>query len=153
MRLRPVQMLLLVTALIAGHLSLVVPASAQLMQEQGPVTDAAPAIPPIVWQLVAFPGVGVVDEPGRYTAQFLPDGTLSLRADCNWVGGFWSGANGVLDITVSTSTLVGCPPDSLEQPFVQALDAATAYVVDGFTLVITTPSGDLQFTPEMPAMA
>ena len=120
--------------------------------EQGDAGGLAP-IPPIVWQLTFLSSAGAIGDPGRYTAQFLPDGTVSIKADCNWVGGVWSGGNGALDVTVTTSTLVGCPPDSLEQPFVQALQEATAYAVDGVSLIITGPAGEMQFSPAMPAMA
>src|SRR4051812_24807313 len=89
------------------------------------------AIPPIVWQLTFLSSAGAVGDPGRYTAQFLPDGTVSVKADCTWVGGSWNGGNSALDVTINTSTLVGCPPDSLEQPFVQALQDATGYALDG----------------------
>src|SRR3954452_11813009 len=93
-------------------------ASAQDIPEGAP----APAIPPIPWQLTAFPGVETGIEPGRYTVHFLPDGTVNIRADCNWVAGFWSGASGALDVTVTMTTVAECPAGSLEEPFVQALD-------------------------------
>ena len=114
----------------------------------------APAIPPIPWQLTAFPGVDAGIEPGRYTVHFLPDETVNIRADCNWVAGFWSGANGALDVTVTMTTVAECPVGSLEEPFVQGLDAATSYAfADGMTLIITGPAGEMRFTPAMPAMA
>jgi heat shock protein HslJ len=114
----------------------------------------APAIPPIPWQLTAFPGVDAGIEPGRYTVHFLPDETVNIRADCNWVAGFWSGANGALDVTVTMTTVAECPSGSLEEPFVQALDEATSYTfADDMTLIITSPAGEMRFTPAMPAMA
>ena len=61
-----------------------------------PPEASAPAIPPIPWQLTAFPGVEAGIEPGLYTVHFLPDETVNIRADCNWVAGFWSGANGAV---------------------------------------------------------
>ena len=126
-----------------------VPTTVSAQEDQG----GWAAIPPVVWQLTYLSSAGAIGDPGRYSAQFLPDGTVSIKADCNWVGGFWSGGNGALDVTVSTSTLVGCPPDSLEQPFVQALQEATGYAVDGVSLVITGPAGEMQFSPAMPAIA
>ena len=90
---------------------------------------------------------------GRYTVHFLPDETVNIRADCNWVAGFWSGANGALDVTVTMTTVAECPSGSLE-PFVQGLDEATSYAfTDGMTLIITGPEGEMRFTPAMPAMA
>jgi heat shock protein HslJ len=125
-------------------------ASAQDIPEGAPT----PAIPPIPWQLTAFPGVETGIEPGRYTVHFLPDETVNIRADCNWVAGFWSGANGALDVTVTMTTVAECPSGSLEESFVQELDEATSYTfAEGMTLIITGPDGEMHFTPAMPAMA
>jgi heat shock protein HslJ len=122
--------------------------------QEVPAEAPDPAIPPIPWQLTAFPGVTTGIEPGRYTVHFLPDETVNIRADCNWVAGFWSGANGALDVTVTMTTVAECPAGSLEVPFVQALDEATSYTfADGMTLIITGPAGEMRFTPAMPAMA
>ncbi len=141
---------LLALTLALGSLLLTASAGAQTV----PPTPVAPPIPPLAWQLTAFPGVTTGLEPGRYTVQFVPDGTVNIRADCNWVLGTWSGANGVLDITVTMSTVAGCPVDSLEEPYVQALDAATAYTIDAsMMLVITGPEGEMRFSPALPAMA
>jgi heat shock protein HslJ len=134
-------------------LSSLLPAGSASAQEAPPAPDAAQAIPPLIWQLTAFPGAGPI-EPGRYTVQFVPDGTVAIRADCNWVMGTWSGGNGVLDITVTQTTVAGCPVDSLEEPFVQALDVATAYALDvTMGLVIAGPAGEMAFSPVLPAMA
>jgi heat shock protein HslJ len=142
--------LLIVAVLAAASLAPVHSASAQDIPEGAP----APAIPPIPWQLTAFPGVETGIEPGRYTVHFLPDGTVNIRADCNWVAGFWSGASGALDVTVTMTTVAECPAGSLEEPFVQALDEATSYTfLDGMVLVVTGPAGDMSFSPAMPAMA
>ena len=144
--------LILMVAVLLAAASLL-PAYAASAQEIPP--DApAPAIPAIPWQLTAFPGVDTGIEPGRYTVHFLPDETVNIRADCNWVSGFWSGANGVLDVTVTMTTVAECPVGSLEEPFVQGLDEATSYALaDGMTLIITGPAGEMRFTPAMPAMA
>ena len=144
--------LLLMVAVLLAAASLV-PAYSASAQEAPP--DApAPAIPPIPWQLTTFPGVSTSIEPGLYTVHFLPDETVNIRADCNWVAGFWSVANGALDIPVTMTTVAECPPSSLEEPFVQALDEATSYTfTDDMTLIISGPAGEMRFTPAMPAMA
>src|SRR5215210_4167173 len=119
-----------------------------------PPAAPAPAIPSIPWQLTAFPGVEASIEPGLYNVHFLPDGTVNIRADCNWVAGFWSGANGVLDVSVTMTTVEQCKAGSLEELFVQALDVATSYTfADNMTLIITGPVGEMHFTLAMPAMA
>ena len=104
-------LILLVAALLAvASLMPASSASAQDIPEGAP----APAIPPIPWQLTVFPGMEAGIEPGRYTVHFLPDGTVNIRADCNWVAGFWSGANGALDVTVTMTTVADCPAGPLE---------------------------------------
>ena len=67
------------------------------------------SMPSFVWTLIDFPGVGAIAAP-LYTVQFLPDGTVAIGADCNRAGGTWSGGDGALSITVTTSTRAYCPP-------------------------------------------
>ncbi len=148
---RSVLISLVVAALLAVGFAPAGNAGAQTVVT--PEAGTASAIPPIVWNLIAFPGVGQITEPGRYTVQFLQDGQVSARADCNWVAGLWTATGGALDVTITQSTLAGCPEDSLEQPFTMALHEATSYTLDGFLLTISGPSGTMQFAPEMPAMA
>ncbi len=144
--------LLLMVAVLGAIVCLALPFSATA--QDVPAAAPAPAIPPVPWQLTTFPGVTTGIEPGLYTVHFLPDETVNIRADCNWVSGFWSGANGVLDVTVTMTTVAQCPPGSLEVPFVQALDEATSYTfADDMTLIISGPAGEMRFTPAMPAMA
>jgi heat shock protein HslJ len=144
--------LLLIVAVVLATIGLApaYPVSAQ----DAPAAAPAPAIPAVPWQLTTFPGVTTGIEPGLYTVHFLPDGTVNIRADCNWVAGFWTGANGALDVTVTMTTVAQCPTGSLEEPFVQALDEATSYTfADDMTLIISGPAGEMRFTPAMPAMA
>ena len=148
MRSRP----LLMVAVLLATVSLA-PAYSATAQDV-PAAAPIPAIPPIPWQLTTFPGVTTGIEPGLYTVHFLPDETVNIRADCNWVAGVWTGATGALDITVTMTTVAQCPPGSLEVPFVQALDEATSYTfADDMTLIISGPTGEMRFTPAMPAMA
>ena len=151
---RPRLLLTFALALVFGA-SLAAPAAAQTDPVvETPIPAPVTTIPAIVWNLIEFPGVGPINEPGRYTAQFLPDGQISIRADCNWVAGFWTaGTDGTLDITITQTTLVGCPPDSLEQPFVVTMDEAAYYSLDGFLLTIGGPQGTMAFAPSMPEMA
>jgi heat shock protein HslJ len=82
----------------------------------------------------------------RYTVQFLPTGLVDILADCNRAGGTWSGGDGVLTMAVTTSTLAFCPPDSISEPYLQALNSVTGYTVTGPTLVLHSAAGDLTFT-------
>lgn len=116
------------------------------MSHAAPLPQAASGIPPFVWSLTSFPGVGAITEPGRYTVQFMTDGTVAVGADCNRAGGVWSGGDGAIDITVTLSTLALCPEGSLGDPFVQALDAVTGYTLSGNSLTLHGPAGDMTFT-------
>jgi heat shock protein HslJ len=134
------------------RISLLVMVTAVFGIVRADTTQAAPqpriasGIPPYVWSLTSFPGVGAIAEPGRYTVQFLPDGTVGVGADCNRAAGVWTGSDGAIDITVTLSTLALCPEGSLGDPFVQALDAVTGYTLAGGSLTLHGAAGDLTFT-------
>ena len=98
-----------------------------------------------VWTLIEFPGVGAVTEP-RYTIQFLPTHLVDILADCNRAGGTWSGGDGALTIAVTTSTLALCPPESLSESYLQALNGVTGSTMMGTTLVLHGAAGDMTFT-------
>ena len=103
------------------------------------------SIPAFVWTLTAFPGVGAIAGP-LYTVQFLADGTVAIGADCNRAGGTWSGGDGALTIAVTTSTQAYCPPPSLSEPYLAALNGVTGYTVMGTTLVLHGAVGDMTFS-------
>ena len=46
-----------------------------------PDTPESVVIPPVVWVLTSFPGVGAIASPELYTVQFVPDGTINARAE------------------------------------------------------------------------
>ena len=87
--------------------SVATPVQAQTVST--PVPGPETAIPPIVWSMTAFTTVGPINEPGRYTVQFLEDGQISAHADCNWVAGAWKAGDGLLDVTITQTTLALCP--------------------------------------------
>ena len=111
----------------------------------GSRAQSVSSIPPLVWTLTAFPGVGAVVEP-LYTVQFPPDGTVDIGADCNRAGGTWSEGDGTLAITVTTSTAAYCPPPSLSEPYLAALNGVTGSTLLGTTLVLHGAAGDMTFT-------
>ena len=92
-----------------------------------------------------FPGVGTIAEP-LYTVQFLPDGLVAIGADCNRAGGAWSGGDGALSIAVTTSTRAYCPPPSISEPYLAALNGVTGYTLMGTTLVLHGAAGDMTFS-------
>jgi heat shock protein HslJ len=103
------------------------------------------SMPSFVWTLIDFPGVGAIAAP-LYTVQFLADGMVDIGADCNRAGGTWSGGSGALSIAVTTSTRAYCPPPSISEPYLAALNGVTGYTLLGTTLVLHGAAGDMTFS-------
>jgi heat shock protein HslJ len=113
-----------------------------------PVQIPRPLTPPVApadltqgtWQWVRTEyGDGSVVEAGnpiRYTIAFRPDGTLSIRADCNQVVGTYTRQGASLTLRLGATTLAACPPDSQADVFVRDLSAVAAYVFSGDHLVL-----------------
>ena len=66
-------------------------------------------------------------EPSHYAVEFMPDGKVHVRADCNRVGGSFSLKGKRLAIDLTRSTRAMCPPDSLDEAFKKDLGAAAMY--------------------------
>jgi heat shock protein HslJ len=89
-----------------------------------------------------------VDEPERYEFMLLPTGTIRVKADCNnGSGTFWTdGAS--ISIEVLTLTRAACPPESLSDDFVQMLNQASTYRVEGGNLLLEVDDGStMEFSP------
>ncbi len=72
-------------------------------------------------------------DPTAYTMEFMPDGTMHVRADCNRVGGNYTIEGSRISIELTRSTRAMCPPDSLDQSFKKDLQAAAGFFFkDGF---------------------
>ena len=71
-----------------------------------------------------------IADPSRYTVQFLPEGRLLARLDCNQGSGGYTAAEGVLTLTPLAVTTAMCPPDSHRPTFQRLLERATAYRFD-----------------------
>jgi heat shock protein HslJ len=91
----------------------------------------ASAIPPVVWQLAGFTEANgapvTIADPTRYTVQFLPEGLLLARFDCNQGRGGYTAADGALSLTPMAVTAAMCPPDSYDLTFQRLLGQATSY--------------------------
>ncbi len=88
-------------------------------------------------------------DPGRYTVQLQPDGSISVGADCNRAGGVYRLKGQQITIEITHSTMAACPPDSLEQAFLKDLNAAAIYFIkDGaMYLDLKYDSGTMEFLP------
>ena len=90
----------------------------------------------------------VVDDPGKYTIEFLPDGKVNVQADCNMAGGTYAiGDASHIKITITTTTLAACPPGSLGDQFIKELNEAVIYFFEGDNLLIDRiyDSGTMRF--------
>ncbi|MCP4409119.1 MAG: META domain-containing protein, partial [Gammaproteobacteria bacterium] len=67
------------------------------------------------------------DNPANYTAQFMADGQVALKADCNQVSGTYTTDGSSINIELGPSTMAMCPPDSLSDRFLAGLSAAAIY--------------------------
>jgi heat shock protein HslJ len=92
----------------------------------------------------------VVAKPEQYTVQFLADGKVSVRADCNRGSGSYEIDGHGLSISVMAMTMAACPPESLSDQYVRNLNDAASYALhDGrLQLNLSENSGTMTFVRE-----
>ena len=126
-----------------------------------PVSDVAPekniqGISGTVWRWVQTQynddRKAVPADPKNYTVQFLEDGTLHVKADCNQKGGTYSASaeEKRLSIEITHSTMAACPEGSLEDEFVRGLSGAAIYFIKDGDLYIDLKydSGTMRFSKQ-----
>jgi heat shock protein HslJ len=79
---------------------------------------------------------GLPPNPENYTLRLLPDGKVSIRADCNRGGGVYTLRGSEISIEVTHTTRAACPPESLERCYIRDLNAAARYRIEGDFLYI-----------------
>jgi uncharacterized lipoprotein YbaY len=111
-----------------------------------------PTLTSVVWNWTEFTdpvqGTQAIEDPTLYTVDFMEDGTVGIKADCNnGSGSFVADEDGAIDITVGAVTLALCAEDSLSDQFIQYLDAAAIYFFEDGDLFLDLPvdSGTLHF--------
>lgn len=119
-----------------------------------PEPGAAPTIPPIEWQMTSItPADGemqVADDPSRYTMQFMPDGSILMKADCNQARASYTVEDGVLTILPGPTTLAMCPEDSLSSHMLLLLDTITAFHYDeNGNLILSGEGGSMTLQPTL----
>jgi heat shock protein HslJ len=100
-----------------------------------PVTESTaagePAIIGTVWQWVQTlynnNTKTAPAKPENYTVQFLEDGNVKVKADCNLKGGTYSTEGKKLSIKITHSTMAACETGSFEDRFVRDLAAGTTF--------------------------
>lgn len=114
---------------------------------------AQPASPPpagaslqgLVWQWTFLGGPATelaVDQPASYTLQFMDDGTLAIRADCNQAGGEYAQDGDQLTLTLGATTLAYCGDASLDQRYLDGLSRVQSATVAANTLTLKLDDGN-----------
>ncbi len=93
-----------------------------------------------VWQWQSFQSMDgsdtAVNDPARYTLEFLADGELAIGADCNRARGQYTREGSGLTITLGPSTLAACPEDSQADDFLRYLEEVASFVIEDGTLYL-----------------
>ncbi|OKH19742.1 YbaY family lipoprotein [[Limnothrix rosea] IAM M-220] len=115
------------------------------MKANNATTDAA-MLKNTVWQLEQImyrDGQQLeANNLGDYTVQFMDDGQLAIRADCNRaLGRFTEAGDDGLSINLGPTTLAACPPESIGSEYLRALQDSSAYFFQDGKLFIALKSG------------
>lgn len=122
-------------------------------QPAGPVATETTQLTNTVWQLEQIQysdGKQLEATPGDYTIQFADDGQLSIRADCNQAGGSFTEDSNSLSINLGPMTLAPCPPESIDNDYLQALQNSGGYFFQNGNLFIDIQAdiGTMQFSKQ-----
>lgn len=112
------------------------------------VIDTASATGSWRWEgLVSSADKIAIDQPERYTLDLQNGGKALLRADCNRGQAAYKLDGRAIAIKVSGMTKVACPPGSLSQRYVKALEAAVGQRIKGDILFLDLPGegGTMKF--------
>jgi heat shock protein HslJ len=94
-----------------------------------------------------------VPAPASYTIEFLADGKVTVKADCNNVLGSFTADASNMTITLGPSTMAACPPGSLDSEYLKELSDVAQYLIQDGSLVLNfkMDSGGMTFTAAAPA--
>jgi heat shock protein HslJ len=89
-------------------------------------------------------------DPSKYVLGLLPEGRLTLQADCNRGSGSYTLAGAQIAIRPGPLTLAACPPGSQDAVFLRDLRQVATYVRDGENLVLNlqVDGGNMVFSPQ-----
>jgi heat shock protein HslJ len=94
----------------------------------------------VVWQWQGFsdPAQGriEVEQPGQYQLTFIDDGTIRVLAECNEGSGAYETAGNSLTIETGVMIEAECDPSSLSEQFIDYLNEAALYFLEGENLFI-----------------
>ncbi|WP_440955466.1 META domain-containing protein [Methanosarcina sp. Mfa9] len=88
----------------------------------------------------------VVPDPENYTLVLFPDGTYSIKADCNRGSGGYTLEGNTLTLGTGPMTLAACGPDSLYDQYVTLLfNVKSAAMENGQLTLYSGDNGDKMF--------
>ena len=108
----------------------------------------------VVWQLQQIlynnDELIEVDNPSDYTIEFLPDGQLNIKADCNRAIGSYIIEGSSISINIGPTTRAMCPPESISDQYLKELQSATIFFFkDGdLYLDLKFDTGTMKFISE-----
>jgi heat shock protein HslJ len=113
-------------------------------------SESSTASPEGSWALQVFDLDGgqsvTVPNPEQYTLDLGADGRANLRVDCNVCNGSYGVQGSDIEFGLMACTRAACPPDSLDDEYLEAISGASAFhIVDG-ELRIAYSGGVLRFT-------
>lgn len=145
-QLRTIVGLLIVIILVAGGV---------MAQDETPEAADLPeaGLTGVTWQWVHFADgqreMRILSP--NYTITFVDEDTFYSRVDCNSMSGTYSTEGSTISLTPGPSTLIACPPGSMDSEFVDYLSRAVIYsFTDDGDLLIELPvdSGTLTFSAQ-----
>ena len=114
------------------------------------------SLPGVVWEWQQFMGsddsLRSPEAPERYTIEFMAEGDVAIRADCNRGRGTYTVDQPRIDITVGPTTRAMCPPESMSHAFLKDIDAFSSFVFRDGNLYLALPidGGISEFKATLP---
>jgi len=107
---------------------------------------SAESITDTTWQWVGLvetelASQSLIPDSENYTLLLLPDGSISIKADCNMVGGSNTIDGTSLTIALGPSTMAFCGEQSLDQQFLALFTNVESYSVENDQLVLELKDG------------
>jgi heat shock protein HslJ len=124
-----------------GRIMATYTAQSETLAEPAQEAGIAPAIIGAPWQWVVTlysDDTKVIPENSEdYVLELLPEGQLTVKADCNAAVGTYTLKDMQLSMQVTASTMMACGPGSLSDQFIKDLNASQSYLMDGEDLIVT----------------
>jgi heat shock protein HslJ len=111
----------------------------------GDTAEQAATLTDVLWEwheTKRSDGTGVTpDDPSKYTLEFLEDGKVEVRFDCNRGFGTYTVSAASLTITLMAGTTAECPPVTWGREYIKELRAAQSFALRDGDLSVTLSSG------------